>query len=344
MATNRTANQSGGMMINLTGNLVWVDGTYGNDTAGRVNRFDNPFATIGAAVAAAQAGETVVVYPGTYNEYNLLKDEVNLHFMPGAKVIYSGAVADSTIFDDAGAEVVCRITGHGEFKHNGSGSGAGDRKIFIVSHANSNIYVETVGVSGTADSFAVRSVTAGKLIYKDVAENTDGAVAGTGVTVEERGGDVVHQTILHFTASAFAMVDEAGVVAYAGKKVYDFPAGNIIVLGAVADLDLTKSSAGVNDTWDGDFGIGTVTASNNATLATTEQNIIPTTATPQAVAGVTTANGANTAVAVLDGTATAVDAYVNILVDDADHDVTGTACNIIANGTVTITWVNAGDF
>ena len=87
-----------------------------------------------------------------------------------------------------------------------------------------------------------------------------------------------------------------------------------------------------------------MTASNNATLATTEQNIIPTTATPQAVSGATTAKGvATTASQLLDGTSTAVDLYVNFLVDDADHDVTTTPCNLILNGTVSVYWLNAGD-
>lgn len=173
-----------------------------------------------------------------------------------------------------------------------------------------------------------------------------GTVAGTGVTVVESGSGILNKTVLTFTDVDVALTDNAGTVAYGGLKVYDFPAGAILILGAVADLDLTKSSAGVNADWDGDFGVGTVTAGNNNALATTEQNIIPTTATPQAVAGVTTANGQSTATenAVIDGTSTAVDAYLNILVDDADHDVTSTPCNIIVNGTLTLHWINLGDY
>jgi len=171
-----------------------------------------------------------------------------------------------------------------------------------------------------------------------------GAAAGTGVVAYEQGSGVVHKTILALTDVAVALTDNAGVVAYGGLKVYDFPQGAILVLGAVADLDLTKSSAGVNADWDGDFGLGTVTASNNNTLSSTEQDILPTTATPQAVAGVTTANGQNTAVAFLDGTATAKDCFLNVLVDDTDHNVAGTACNLIFNGTITLHWVNMGDY
>lgn len=173
-----------------------------------------------------------------------------------------------------------------------------------------------------------------------------GAVAGSGVSVQELGNAVVHKTVLTFADAAIALTDNAGVVAYGGLKVYDFPEGAILMLGAVADLDLTKSSAGVNDDWDGDFGVGTVTASNNNTLSSTEQNIIPTTATPQASSGATTANGLSTATenAVINGTSTAVDVYLNLLVDDADHDVTSTPCNLIVNGTLTLTWVKLGDF
>jgi hypothetical protein len=172
-----------------------------------------------------------------------------------------------------------------------------------------------------------------------------GAVASvTGLTVTEEGAGPIHKTVLTFDDVAFALVDEAGVVAYKGTKVYDMPAGNILVLGATADLALTKSSAGVNADWDGDFGVGTVTASNNSTLSSTEQNIIPTTATPQAVAGATTAKGINAAaIAPLDGTATAIDIYLNFLVDDADHDVTSTPCNLVVNGTLTIHWIQLGD-
>lgn len=166
----------------------------------------------------------------------------------------------------------------------------------------------------------------------------------TGLTLADEGFGGLRKYTFTFDDVAVTMADEAGVVGYGGLKIMDFAAGAILVLGAVADLDLTKSSAGINDTWDGDFGVGTVTASNNATLASTEQNIIPTTATPQAVSGATTANGQSTGVAFLDGTSTAVDVYLNFLVDDADHDITGTAANIIVNGTLTIWAINLGDY
>jgi hypothetical protein len=173
-----------------------------------------------------------------------------------------------------------------------------------------------------------------------------GAAAGTGVGVQEIGTGAFRKTILTLKNTPVVMADNAGVTAFGSLKVYDFPAGELYVLGAHADVVITKTSGGVIDTWDGDIGLGTVAANNTATpLATTEQNILPNTATPQAVAGVSTTKGVTitTAVGMLDGTSTAVDAFLNVLVDDTDHDVTTTPCNLIFNGTVTIFWVNLGD-
>lgn len=167
-----------------------------------------------------------------------------------------------------------------------------------------------------------------------------------GLSVKERGNDVNHKTVFTFVNVAVALTDEPGVVAYGGKQIYDFPAGIICFEGAAQNFALTKSSAGVNADWDGDVGLGTVTASNNGTLASTEQNVIPTTATPQAVAGVTTADALSTQTehgVIVNGSATPVDLFLNFLIDDADHNVTGTACNLIVNGELVVFWKNMGD-
>lgn len=168
-----------------------------------------------------------------------------------------------------------------------------------------------------------------------------GTVNGKGVTHESQNGYT--KTILTFKDTPMPLVDTAATVARAALKVFDMPEGLIVIGGAVANLKLTKSSAGVNADWDGDFGVGTAAAAADATLSGTEQNIIPTTATPQAVAGATTAKGVSTAQVILDGSGTAVDVYLNLLVDDADQDVTTTPCNLIVNGTLTLLWSVVGD-
>lgn len=185
-----------------------------------------------------------------------------------------------------------------------------------------------------------------KPFYDWLSAGAGAGIASATMSVAEEGLGPFKKTVITFTNHPIALTDEAGVVAYGSQKVYDFPIGYIRILGAVLDLALTKSSAGVSDTWDGDIGVGSTAAGNNNALATTEQNIIPTTPTPQAVAGATTGDAQSTATenaAILDGHTTAVDAYVNILVDDADHDVGATPANIILNGSLTILWVSMGD-
>lgn len=159
------------------------------------------------------------------------------------------------------------------------------------------------------------------------------------VAVAERGIGPYKQTIITLTAHPVTLTDEAGVVLYGGTKLYDFPEGLIKISGCVADLTVAVAG-GLNADADGDVGIGTVTASNNATLASTEQNICPTTAIPQLSSSAGTADCQNAAdIAPLDGTTTPVDLYLNFLWDDADHD----GGTMTVSGTVTVTWTNLGD-
>lgn len=168
-----------------------------------------------------------------------------------------------------------------------------------------------------------------------------GAPAGSGVSVSHGPG--VTKTVLKLVNTPLPLIDTAATVARCALKVFDMPEGLIQIFGSVANLAITKSAAGVNADFDGDFALGSAAAAADATLTGTEANILPSTATPQAVAGVTTAKGVSTAGVLLDGTTTPVDVYLNILVDDADQDVTTTPTNLIANGTITILWANIGD-
>jgi len=92
------------------------------------------------------------------------------------------------------------------------------------------------------------------------------------------------------------------------------------------------------------WGVGTVTQAN-ATLATTEQNLIPvTTFLSSATINVapTLVPGALAASAQFDGTTTAIDAFLNMsvpLATDIDADA-----SVAANGTITISWINLGDY
>lgn len=172
--------------------------------------------------------------------------------------------------------------------------------------------------------------------------STPGTKNGATVTATEGGTGVVHQTTLTLAATPITMRDtEQG----GGVKVYDFPEGRILVLGATASIAVTTTSV-LADTLNGgvtcNWGVGTTTQAS-ATVATTEQDIVQVAAfTSSATVNVpgATATGAGV-LAAFDGTATAKDAYLNLAVAGAgDIDANAT---VTVNGTITMTWINLGD-
>lgn len=164
------------------------------------------------------------------------------------------------------------------------------------------------------------------------------------VTVSERGIGVIHKTTFTFTNMPVSVLDtpQGG-----GVQVYSWPEGRIFILGGTGSATFTTSTAiastlnsGVSCRW----GLGTVTQSN-ATLATTEQDLLPvTTFTSSTTINVvnTATNSALAAAAQFDGTATAKVAFFNISVPTAtDIDADST---VLVNGSITIAWIQLGDY
>ena len=76
--TQRTSTGGGGITEILVGNTFYVDAVYGDDSTGTGDRFDLPFLTIEAALAAAKNGDMINIHAGTYAvSDNLLKDGVS---------------------------------------------------------------------------------------------------------------------------------------------------------------------------------------------------------------------------------------------------------------------------
>lgn len=141
-----TGAAGGGLLL---ANVLFVD-PGGNDTTAIKGDINQPWVTIGTALTQAASGELIWIMPGTYNERNLLKDGVNLHFEYGAKVVYTGS--DGAILVDDGTNTfTCRFTGYPYFEHSGggtnkevlrlTGTGAG---IVILEFFNTEFY-DTVG-------------------------------------------------------------------------------------------------------------------------------------------------------------------------------------------------------
>lgn len=122
--------------------------------------------------------------------------------------------------------------------------------------------------------------TDGALHVADVL--TTGYAVGTKnggtVTVVEQGDGTIHKTILTLTGTPVTLTDDPGNGAYVGLKLYDFPAGNIVSIGASINADLTLSEAWWVDNIGGGVGVGSVATAVGTALTGTTQNIIASTA------------------------------------------------------------------
>lgn len=174
-----------------------------------------------------------------------------------------------------------------------------------------------------------------------------GAVAGSGVSLVEYGDGAVHKTVFtldELQVDVTSTTDGNGV---GGTKIYDFPEGYIQIHGCTANLSLGVLTEDdfTDGTPEGDIGIGTVAPANADALGTdaTDDNIA--TATAFAMTDYVDASVSlppETSLNI-DGTATAVDLYVNALVDAADIDDSTTG-ELLVSGTITLVWSHLGDY
>lgn len=198
--------------------------------------------------------------------------------------------------------------------------------------ADEDIIAEGALTVGGVATFAGASVTSSGV----------GAKNGATVTVVERGNDVIHKTILTLASTPVTVANTTGA-SFGGVKLYDFPEGRIFVLGSVYSLGFVWTDEDIAADGSGDFSLGT-TITADATLNGTDVDLGPSTAmTDPFVLGVGAATGsALAAAAQFDGTATAKDLNLNIIIDDADVEDAASDV-VLASGTVTVTWINLGD-
>lgn len=196
----------------------------------------------------------------------------------------------------------------------------------------------------------VPSGDGGSSVGEQLTTSGVGTKNGSTVSVSERGNAVVHKTILTLTATPISVADDAGVAQYGGVKVYTFPAGLIMTLGAVLTGNLTLGTTGtIIDTYTGVNSLGSVAASATgaATLVTTAATFLQSTANATAVSKVAAVDSVSIATQLTesgarhyDGTATAGDVYLNFkIADDATH----TAGTGSFTGTIALVWINIGD-
>jgi hypothetical protein len=134
--------------------------------------------------------------------------------------------------------------------------------------------------------------------------------------------------------------------AVGGTQIFDFPAGYIRHFGSTADLSIavTDEDDYTDGTPEGDVGLGTVAPANADALGTdaTDDDFATATAfTLSAHAGAV--DLPPEAAANFDGTSTAKNLFLNALVDAADFD-NDAADDMLFSGTITVCWMNLGDY
>lgn len=173
----------------------------------------------------------------------------------------------------------------------------------------------------------------------NAASETPGAKNGTTVSAVETT-PFVNKTVVTMASTPVTVTEiGAGTNAVGGVKIYDFPAGRILVLGVtVANVAVTVDTNALDNADGGDFAFGTAAPGADGLLDGTAVDLCPSTSIDP-ITNIT--DSALAASAQFDGTATAKDVYFSMSVDDAD--VSATHTNTVS-GVVTIKWVNLGDY
>lgn len=169
-----------------------------------------------------------------------------------------------------------------------------------------------------------------------------GSLGSTGDYAETRG--VLKQTEIVFDGHTLTVTDSGANGGHASRTLFTCPVGNTLILGAYAELTLTEATANIGDTASIVAAIGTTaTATDNATLTTTEANIVASTAFTL-VSSTKTAEMISTdseLPATFDGTSTAIAPKLNVAIPAGDISADG---DLTIDGTILITWMSLGPF
>lgn len=141
-------------------------------------------------------------------------------------------------------------------------------------------------------------------------------------------------------------VDGASGVGFGSLVIGDFPAGNVMLLGAVAYFTFTGPTSGdLDDDWAGDYGIGT-TPAGDATITAADVNVVPSTAIAAATAEASPRTrgvepDGSLCGQVFDNTDGSLELNLNLLIDDANIGADG--IDMTVDGELQIAFIMLGD-
>ena len=199
-------------------------------------------------------------------------------------------------------------------------------------------------------------VESGSLVVKSGATLS---VGGTSIAVNDSGTGTIStvsaaesvsyvQTTVLTLADVPIVVagdssDQAATNAWGSVKLYDFPEGRILIHGVTVDgIAFTPDTNGFPTGANGDYSLGSVAASTNA-LSGTMIDLCAASALNN-ISATNAVNGALATSAQFDGTATALDVYLNLSVDQDDWIGGALSKTSTVGGVITINWTPLGDY
>lgn len=136
------------------------------------------------------------------------------------------------------------------------------------------------------------------------------------------------------------ITDPGAAVAYGGAAIQGLPEGNILLLGAVANLRVT-AGANIIAAFTGNFSVGTAITAD-ATLSGAKVNLVPSTALVTGSGGVSSGNRgvSTTAGAILDNTDRTLNANLNVTIADASISASS---SVTVDGVLYLAFIALGD-
>lgn len=152
----------------------------------------------------------------------------------------------------------------------------------------------------------------------------------------------IFREVFTFTSVAVSLTDNTTAGAQGSLQFVAFPEGLIRPIGASCNLSLAIG-AGVASAVVASIG-SAAAANTDATLTSTEADVIPSTSCSITSSAATFAGKmtSSQAGAVLDGSSSAAGLFLNIAATDANTTGAG-PFTITVSGTITLTWMDLGD-
>lgn len=224
-------------------------GQGGNDATGTRNRLDLPFLTIAAAEAAAQPGDTIVIWPGTYTEDNLAQGLTNLTYYllggiiaaPGSNPTFSisGSINIMGSGTVQGENAACLyITAGGQLRCSINLSGQNDAGLLVEDgqvDMMGNIEADQTAVQCNAGRISMQGNARS---FSSIAVRT--AAASESAAIIDITGNVQGETVGILTNSGTVRVTGNVTATDQGINASN---GRVIVRGSVSSTTTTAAGA-----------------------------------------------------------------------------------------------------